>query len=109
MKKIKRGNVYRSLPSARDKEVFDVLSLENGVKIERITSLGQVTPEGKWLIGKKDEWVILLQGGARLSFKRGATTLLMKPGDYVFIPRGFYHRIEWTTPQEKSLWLAVHF
>jgi cupin 2 domain-containing protein len=30
-------------------------------------------------------------------------------GDYVFIPARKRHRVEWTEPQQPTVWLAVHF
>ena len=32
----------------------------------------------------------------------------MGPGDYVTIPAHKRHRVEWTTPEEPTVWLAVH-
>ena len=33
----------------------------------------------------------------------------MKPGDFVNIPAHKKHRVEWTTPDEPTIWLAVHY
>ena len=33
----------------------------------------------------------------------------MKPGDFVNIPAHKKHRVEWTTPDEPTVWLAVHY
>lgn len=123
-------NIFSKLPTAKKAEVFETLLREGNVKIERITTLGQKTPDGAWLKEKTAEWVILLRGKARLSFADSSTfrkpsldfardkkglpcgqcgkTILMKPGDYVFIPAGAKHRVEWTTPSQATVWLAVH-
>lgn len=69
MKKIKAGNIYVSLPTAKREEVFETILRRKGLKIERITSFGQATPEGEWLKEKKNEWVVLLKGRAVLRFK----------------------------------------
>ena len=33
----------------------------------------------------------------------------MKPGDFVNIPAHKKHRVEWTTPDEPTIWLAVFY
>lgn len=107
MKKIK--NIFSKLPSAKKSEVFDILLKQKGIKIERITTLGQTTPAGKWLSEKTDEWVIVLQGKAKLKFVGNKKHILMKTGDYLFIPAGTSHRVEWSDPKQKTVWLAIHF
>ena len=39
----------------------------------------------------------------------GAKKPEMKPGDFVNIPAHKRHRVEWTTPDEPTVWLAVHY
>jgi cupin 2 domain-containing protein len=102
-------NIYRDIPPAKNKEIFEKIVGKSGVKIERITSLGQATPEGKWLKSKRSEWVILLKGKAKLRFRFMEDVIKMKPGDHIFIPTGTMHRVEWTTSKEKSIWVAVMF
>jgi cupin 2 domain-containing protein len=33
----------------------------------------------------------------------------LKPGDYLLIPAHCRHRVAWTSSDEPSVWLAVHF
>ena len=33
----------------------------------------------------------------------------MKPGDFRNIPAHKKHRVEWTMPDEPTIWLAVHY
>jgi hypothetical protein len=49
----------------------------------------------------------VLKGAARLRFED--ETVEMQPGDFVNIPAHKKHRVEWTTPDEPTIWLAVHF
>jgi cupin 2 domain-containing protein len=106
---MRTGNIYAALPAAKREEVFETLLSKKGVKIERITSFGQATPEGEWLEEKKNEWVVLLKGRAVLRFKGTKKALSMGPGDHVFIPAGKAHRVDRTMSNGKSIWLAVHF
>lgn len=50
---------------------------------------------------------MVLKGAARLRFEDEITGL--KAGDFVNIPAHKKHRVEWTTPDEPTIWLAVHY
>ncbi|MDD3089977.1 MAG: hypothetical protein PHT95_08570 [Candidatus Omnitrophica bacterium] len=102
-------NIYKRLPDAGKTEIFEKLFDKKGVRIERITSFGQSTPKGEWLKEKKNEWVILLMGRAKIRFRKKRKGILLAPGDHVFIPSGCEHRVDRTSLREKTLWLAVHF
>lgn len=102
-------NIFKDLPSATMEEVFETIVDKKGVRIERITSLGQATPKGEWLKDKKNEWVILIKGKAKLTFRDTKKVVTMNPGDHLFIASGVSHRVDWTSPKEKSVWVAVIF
>ena len=103
------GNLFAGLrPKLRQEQLRDLLAAP-GVRIERIVSTGQATPAGEWLDQERAEWVILLRGAARLRFEGEAKPRLLKPGDYVNIPPHCRHRVDWTTPREPTVWLAVHY
>lgn len=102
------ANLFANLPES-DAEIFEVLAQKDGVKIERIISSGQSTPEGEWYDQETHEWVVLLEGSARLRFEKDDRAVEMTRGDHVFIEAHERHRVEWTAPDTKSVWLAVHF
>jgi cupin 2 domain-containing protein len=52
--------------------------------------------------------VIVLKGAARLRFE-SRPAIELRPGDAILIPAHEWHRIDWTTDAEPTLWLAVHF
>lgn len=108
MPKIKGSNIFSKLPAVKDREIFQTLARGKGFKIERIVSKGQATPKGKWLCSKADEWVTLLQGEAQLLFKGARAPLDLSVGDTVFICANAGHRVTWTHPRQKTVWLAVH-
>ncbi|HUE12699.1 MAG TPA: cupin domain-containing protein, partial [Planctomycetaceae bacterium] len=60
-----------------------------------------------WYDQPENEWVVVLRGAARLRFEDKVIEL--KPGDYVDIPAHKRHRVEWTMPEEATVWLAVHY
>lgn len=88
-------------------ELVERLAGSAAVLVERIVSNGQSTPAGEWLIGERDEWVVLLQGEAELSFED--STAALRTGDHVVIPAGSRHRVERTSDDPPCIWLAVHY
>ncbi len=106
--KLKGGNICSKIPRIKGKEIFQTLLVNKKLTIERIVSQGQITEKGKWLKEARDEWVIVLKGAGRLRFRKGNRLVTLKAGDYVSIPANTSHRVEWTSPREKTIWLAVH-
>ena len=51
--------------------------------------------------------MILLAGAARLRFERGGEAIELSPGDYLNIPAGARHRVDWTDPEQDTIWLVV--
>jgi cupin 2 domain-containing protein len=102
------GNIF-NLPekSPVEYELFEEILSNNDILIERIISTGQKTPEGKWLQQDRDEWVMLLQGEAKLSFENDGS-LILKKGDYIFIPTAARHRVEYTSVEPPCVWIAIH-
>ncbi|HEY4313424.1 MAG TPA: cupin domain-containing protein [Pirellulales bacterium] len=78
-----------------------------GVRVERIVSQGHASPEGFWYDQDTEEWVLLVQGAARLRFDNEVVE--MRPGDHVQIPAHKRHRVEWTDPNQQTTWVAVHY
>jgi cupin 2 domain-containing protein len=101
------SNWFRDLPSSLPEEIFETIVNVSNFRIERIVSHGQFSPEGFWYDQNMNEWVILLRGAGRLQFEDRIVE--MRPGDYLNIPAHERHRIDWTTPDEPSIWLVVHY
>ena len=100
-------NLLTDLPRQLPNELITTLLEAASVRIERIVSHGHVSPEGFWYDQEQHEWVVVLKGAARLRFDEGIVE--MKPGDFINIPAHKRHRVEWTTPDEPTIWLAVHY
>jgi cupin 2 domain-containing protein len=103
------GNLFADLPQSLPDEQFDVLIESGAVKIERIVSTGQASPPGDWWDQTHDEWVTLLRGQATLKFEGEATPRILKPGDWLIIPAHVRHRVESTSADEPTVWLAMHY
>lgn len=82
-----------------------LLASDSGLLVERIVSWGHVTPEGQWCDQEKDEWVLLLEGSARLGFADGREVALER-GRCLLLPRHVRHRVLETS--KPCIWLAIH-
>lgn len=102
-------NLLAALPQRTEGEVFEHIVEGEGFVLERIVSFGHVTAPGSWYDQDRDEWVLLLCGGARLRFEDVASTIELVPGDAVLIPAHRRHRVDWTRPDCETVWIALHF
>ena len=100
-------NLLANLPRDLPEEFFTTLLQAPGIRIERIVSHGHQSPDGFWYDEPASEWVLVLQGAAKIEF--ADRTVEMGPGDYLDIPAHRKHRVAWTTPEEPTIWLAVHY
>lgn len=105
------SNLLANLPDATTEEMFEMLASAKGVEIERIVSHGQCSPEVGWYDQDRHEWVLVLSGAARLEFDESGAevSVEMGPGDAMNIPARCRHRVAWTTPDQPTVWLAVHY
>jgi len=105
---IKKANLFEQLPPRADDESFETLLEESGVRLERIISQAHATPADEWYDQNWLEWVLLLQGSACLRIEGELEPVLLKPGDYLNLPRHLRHRVEWTDSEQPTIWLALH-
>lgn len=102
-------NLLHELPAPGDEEVFHTLLRRPGLKIERIVSFGQASPPGYWFDQPRGEWVLLLAGEAKLLFEDEGAPRDLRPGDWLDIAPHRRHRVDWTDPEQATVWLAVHY
>jgi cupin 2 domain-containing protein len=100
-------NIFADLPQHLPKELVQTILTAAQVRIERIISHGHASAKGFWYDQDQHEWVIVLKGAARLQFEDKIVE--MGPGDYINIPAHRKHRVEWTTPDEPTIWLGVRY
>jgi len=104
------ANLFDELPAApAATEQFVELLSRPGLRIERIVSTGQCSPPDFWYDQTEGEWVLLLQGEAKLRFADEATPLHLKTGDFVNIAPHRRHRVDWTPADQTTIWLAVFY
>jgi len=70
-------------------------------------SHGHASPEGFWYDQDEHEWVMVLQGAARLQLED--RTIDLGHGDYINLPAHTKHRVQWTTTDQPTIWLAIFY
>lgn len=100
-------NLLRHIPKDVPDELIFTLAESDTVRIERIVSTGQASPEGFWYDQEWDEFVLVVQGAAGLEVD-GEPERALKPGDWLVIPSHVRHRVTWTQADPPTVWLAVH-
>jgi cupin 2 domain-containing protein len=100
-------NLFTGIPSNLAEELCTVLCRAKGLRVERIVSEGQRSPDGFWYDQKRHEWVVVLEGRAAIEFEGKAELVELERGSYLNIPAHTRHRVAWTSPTEKTVWLAV--
>jgi len=111
---MKAANLFRSIPPDLPEELIEVLAEGTGhLRIVRLVSQGQASPDGFWYDQEEHEWVVLLKGSAVMSFESpisGAIDVIaLTPGDWIEIPAHAKHRVESTSAEDNTVWLAVHW
>ncbi len=103
------NNLFDDIPDTVLEELSDTLVETPSVRIERIVSFNHASSEDFWYEQEQNEWVVILQGRAKILFAGEKFPLEMGLGDFVNIPAHQRHRVEWTTPDGPTIWLAVFY
>ncbi|OLQ95707.1 cupin [Vibrio ponticus] len=102
------NNLFSHIPPFLDHEQFSDIVKTEQVRIERIVSYGQSSPEQGWYDQKENEWVMVLTGFGIVEYDNGETFEL-KQGNYLTIPAQQKHRVKATSEKEPTVWLAVFY
>jgi cupin 2 domain-containing protein len=102
-------NIFTGIPETLTEEHFTDLAGSGKVRIERIVSRGQGSPENFWYDQPHTEWVMVLCGHARLAFENRPAQVDLGPGDHLTIPAHVRHRVVHTATDQDTVWLAVHW
>lgn len=106
---MKADNLFDGIPAELSEELFTTLLHAEGLRIERIVSHGQASPSGFWYDQEENEWILVLEGRAVVEFENDTERVEMLPGSHLNIPAHARHRVAWTAPDEKTIWLAVYY
>lgn len=95
-------NIFNTRTAKIKKEIFEELLTTKSFTVERIISQGHSSAKEFWYDQDTNEFVLILQGSAKLRFENGKI-LNMKKGDYILIPSHIKHRVDWTDPKIKHI------
>lgn len=85
-------------------ELTTIIADHDNVRIERIISTGQISD---WYDQSETEFVVLLQGDAKIKFEDREITLAK--GDYVIINPYERHCVSYTSSEPPCVWLCVFY
>ncbi len=105
-------NLFADIPENLPDELIETITESDNIRIERIVSHGHCSDDGFWYDQEQSEWVVVLSGRARLEFDSDGEHVEffeLGPGDHLNIPAHCRHRLAWTDPQTKTVWLAIHY
>ena len=106
---MKPENLFDNLPTDLPEELFTPLLKASSVRIERIVSHGHASPPGFWYDQDDSEWVLVVEGSATIEFEDQPEPVELRRGSYLNIPAHARHRVAWTDPSKKTVWLAIHY
>lgn len=101
------ANILDGIPAMLPEEMVTVLHGREGLRVERIVSWGHASPPDFWYDQDEDEWVLLLEGSAAIEFEGQPEPVELCRGSYLNILAHARHRVAWTHPTERTMWLAV--
>jgi len=100
----KSYSFLKNIPKESKEEVFETIINNENIKIERIVSYGQKSPENFWYDQEEDEFVLLIDGDATIEYDDGSLFKLSK-GDSIYIDAHQKHKVTHTS--NPAVWLAV--
>lgn len=102
-------NLLGQIPPAQGREILETLLETAGARLERIISYGQASPDGVWYDQAEHEWLMVLAGSAGLHIEGEREIVVLRAGDSLNIPAHRRHRVEWTSTQQPTIWLALYY
>jgi cupin 2 domain-containing protein len=99
----------RHLPEKSPEESIENLFERENIRIERIVSHGHITAEEQWYDQEKNEFVVVVKGGAKLLFEGNSNPVQLKANDGKNIPAHKRHRVIWTDPKVSTVWLTFFY
>jgi cupin 2 domain-containing protein len=97
---------FENIPQDSQEEIFQTLLSQDNVRVERIISYGQTTPEDFWYDQAEDEMVMVLKGEAKILYEDGMEVSLQE-GSFLIIPAHKKHQVTYT--HNLTIWLAIFF
>ena len=103
------NNLFAGIPSDLPQELIDTLLEAEGLRLQRIVSSNHSSAEGFWYQQQENEWVLVIQGAARLQIEGQDQELELKTGDHLNLPADLRHRVSWTSADPDCIWLCLFY
>jgi cupin 2 domain-containing protein len=103
------NNLFSGIPQNLPVEFAEVLCQAGEMKVERIVSRGHASPPGFWYDQDQNEFVLLVKGRACLTLEGQVDPTVLEEGDWIDIKAHVRHRVDWTAPDQDTVWLAVYY
>ena len=104
---MKKYNIFDKVIIDKNEENFFQIFKNESIRVERIVSNGQKSPENFWYEQEENEYILLLSGNAILEFEDFEVEL--KKGDCLNIEAMQKHRVKFTSLDEPTIWFAVFY
>ena len=104
---MKKYNIFDKVIIDKNEEIFFQIFKNESIRVERIVSNGQKSPEDFWYEQIENEYILLLSGNAILEFEDFEVEL--KKGDCLNIEAMQKHRVKFTSLDEPTIWFAVFY
>ena len=103
-----KKNFFENISKNIQEEIIEILVENQDIRIERIISKGQKSPEGFWYNQNQNEFVLLLKGYAIIEFEN-RNDVELKSGDFLIISTNEKHRVKYTNTNNETIWLTVFY
>ena len=103
----KKMNIFDIPNVPMTEELTEILTQSKNVRIERVVSTGQVSPNGFWYDQGENEFVLLVQGEAVIGYENDQIKLMA--GDTLFIPAHQKHNVQYTSTEPACIWVCVFY
>ena len=104
---MEKYNIFEEIIIDKNEEKFFEIFKNETIKIEKIVSNGQTSPQNFWYEQEQNEFVLVLEGFAILEFEDKEIEL--KKGDCLNINAMQKHRVKFTSQDEPTIWFAVFY
>lgn len=104
---MKKYNIFEEIIIDKNEEKFFEIFKNETIKIEKIVSNGQTSPQNFWYEQEENEFVLVLEGFAILQFED--KDIELKKGDCLNIKAKQKHRVKFTSLDEPTIWFAVFY
>ena len=101
---MEKFNLLSNIPLSSKEEIFEIITQNNNIKIERIISYGQTTANDYWYNQEEDEFIVIIEGKATILYD-DKSTFNLKKGDTLYIKAHQKHKVTYTS--SPTIWLAI--